>query len=456
MHHRRGQHRFDGASERGGFGLRACGVWRVTACLTLAVGLAGGAAALAQDHPDLRQSARQLRGHVVTVRVTTRSTASANPLRIVCSGVIVSKRFVVTPVFAGSDSEVRVTLPQGLQSRGTIRLIDEYSGLALVRLDRDVSSSLVLADRSPETGSWVLSAAGWGSDEPVVSLGIVAAAARSLGGSDYPPLLQIDLRVTATSSGAGVVDGSGRLVGIVALVDKERAGGWTYAVPARHVQRLLRTVEGAKETTSLMVLKKRRPVVGMVLEGEGDRVVVARLSPDGPAAKAGLRLGDRVMTVNGQHIRSVYQAVRPMLSRQPGDRISVGVVRNETPLDVSITLGGGVELPPTRLADLPRFVQPKVSVGRPSPAVAAVAGRRVPGEVAVTDRGPDQPGDSIDRQRMALLEKSLRRYQRTLELLKRQLESQEADRKALQRELDMLKQELARRKKPKNETSVGR
>ncbi len=401
------------------------------------------------QQPDLRGAAKQLRNHVVTIRVETRGArvlgSRAEDSIIVCSGVIVSKRFVVAPVFGGSDSIIRVTLPHGLQARGTMRVIDEYSGLALVRLDRDVPAGMELADQLPDVGAWVLSAAGWGSDEPVVSLGIVAGRSRRIAGLDAPPLLQVDLRTAATSSGAGVVDDRGRLIGIVAWIDKDRAGGWSYAVPVEHVQRVMRAGAAARNAETLVVLKRRRPIVGMVLEAEADHVVVARVTPGGPAAKAGIRVGDRIVAVDGHHIRSVYQAIRPVLARQPGDRIEWTVVRSDRISTRTVTLGGGVELPPTRLADLSRYLRPRIAVGRPPALARSTASPSVTPEVAVKPDGTTlQPvASSLDQQRIALLEKSVRRYQQTLKLLKDQLEVQEKERRALQRRLDVLQQELS-------------
>ncbi|MCH5374509.1 MAG: S1C family serine protease, partial [Planctomycetes bacterium] len=121
-----------------------------------------------------------------------------------------------------------------------LRVLDEYTGLALLETDRAMPGTITCTDALPPIGSWVLSAAAWGTEPPAVSVGILGADERTLPGTNYPPLLQCDLRTAETSSGAGVVDGKGHLIGVVVATDAEQGNrGWTYAVPAAHVQRLM-------------------------------------------------------------------------------------------------------------------------------------------------------------------------------------------------------------------------
>jgi S1-C subfamily serine protease len=309
---------------------------------------------------------------------------------------------IVTPIFAAPKGRIKVTLPGGGQAQGRIRVLDEYSGLALVLLDKKLEPIEMKTDGEDfPVGSWVISAAAMGTELPLVSLGIVSGADRTIAGATYPPLLQCDLRTADTSSGAGLVDVNGKLAGIVVGQKKEEnaAGGWTYAVPAKHVQRLLRAGEAAEarrrseaealakvaepetsdgadssaqpqvqllqepatpdprqrfdygtqdlfaqEKESIVVLKCRRPIVGMVLDGGPDEVYVQRVTENGPAWRAGVRKGDQIIAADDVKIRSVYQVVRPTLYKQPGDTQRYHVEREGEVKVVEIVLDGGVEL----------------------------------------------------------------------------------------------------------------
>jgi S1-C subfamily serine protease len=432
----------------------------------------------AEELPSLEDAAATAQGSVATVRILDRVAETADegeaakasrPRVTVCTGVCVEKGWLVTPAFAGSDSQIRLTLPGGQQSQGQLRVIDEYSGLALIEADTHELKTIKPAATPVKIGAWVLSAAAWGVEQPVISLGILGGQDRTVGGMQYPPLLQADLRTTETSGGAALVNRQGELLGIVVLVDdgKDRRG-WTYAVPVSHVQRLLRarveqkaldkpmaTDNGAPTTakvqTSVVILKRRRPVVGMVLDGIGESVVVKRIEPNSPAAKAGLKLGDVVQAVDGIKIRSVYQAVTPVLYKQPGDVVTYEVQQGGETRKVEVALGGGVELPSAPLEVIGEYLRPKVDI-------EATAGKRyiaksgrdevrevfAPGETEDT-RTAEQKLQSPSEQ-VKLLEKTLERYRAAIAYQQDQLTKSASDRRATQERIEVLERELERLK----------
>lgn len=316
----------------------------------------------AQGLPSLETAAGPLQAATVTVRVSPVIDEKAAPAppaasnrdvsapRIsIYSGVLLAERLVVTHVDAAVRARFRLTLPGGDRVEARLAVLDEYSGLALLEAEGEKLPSLPLADETPKAGAWILSAAGWGAESPAVSLGVVGSQERMLPGGRFPPVLQCDLQTTSTSRGAGVVNQQGQLVGVVVAVENmEGRRGWTYAVPVSHVRRLLRAREERKTLASVVVLKRRRPVVGMTLTGARDdveRVLVERVAPAGPAAEAGLRAGDRIIAADGLNIRSVYEAQRLVLQKQPGDKLALLIQREGAEQTLEVVLGGGVELP---------------------------------------------------------------------------------------------------------------
>jgi hypothetical protein len=276
-----------------------------------------------------------------------------------------------------------------------------------------------MASEQPAVGEYVMAGAAWGVDKPIVSLGIVGATERTLTGVLLPPLLQCDLRTVETSSGSPLANRKAEILGVVLAVEEPAAQrGWTYAVPATHISRLLRSVESST-TKGVVILKRRLPVVGMVLDGNEETVLVQRVTPGGPADKAGLKVGDRVVAVNDVIIRSAYQAVLPTLYKQPGDIVRYRVQRETGEQELSITLGGGVEVPQITQNQMGQLFLPRVEVGR----------SRDGNFFAKTDRGhlrevgaAPQPGDKEQPaaptadQKIDLLIKSLERYQKVIEI----------------------------------------
>lgn len=358
---------------------------------------------------------------------------------IVCSGLCVAKHKFVTAVQMGTDSQIRFTFPGGSQGDARLRVIDEFSGLALLESKSEAATPIEFAVAPSTAGSWVMTGSAWGVEKPIVSLGIVGAVDRMLTGGGYPPLLQCDVRTTETSCGAGVVDSQGKLVGVVVGEGKpDSQRGWAYAVPVSHVQRLLRVADGAKSDgkegdQSVIVLKRRRPVVGMQLDSEGDsQIVVRRVTAGGPAAKAGIQIGDRVTATDGIRIRSVYQVTVPTFHKQPGDTITFTIEREGKPRDILVTLGGGVELPSLPSRQLADVIQPKVEMRRDSK-----------GGYSRSQEGDRTPAETLlAAEKIAVLEKAMDRYQKVIELQQQQLQEAGENRVKLEESLSELKADL--------------
>ncbi|HEV3415664.1 MAG TPA: serine protease, partial [Pirellulales bacterium] len=239
--------------------------------------------ALAAGEPEANErAAERLLATTVTVRMTVHGAVPQADEVVVASGVSLGNGHLVT--LAGDrDPRVarfRITLPTGEQAEAKLRVWDHYSGLLLLKIDTGELPGLELAKDLPKIGATVLTAAAAGIERPAVSAGVLGGADRTLPVVDLPPLLQCDVRTTETSSGAAVVDRDGHLIGIIAAitVPGERPG-WSYAVPAFHVERLL----GAEKDGQLIELKRRRPAVGFTLgPAETEGTVQVERVEDGP------------------------------------------------------------------------------------------------------------------------------------------------------------------------------
>jgi S1-C subfamily serine protease len=405
-------------------------------------------------------AAKKLQQATLTVRIWT-AKADAKPADdpnkdapqavTVCTGVCVRDGQIVTAAMAGSDSQIRLTMAGGKQAEAKLQVIDEFSGLALLKCDLKPAAPLELAAETPAVGGGVMTASGWGVELPLVSLGIVAGTERQRPGANYPPLIQCDVRTTDTSSGAGVVDRHGKLVGIIVAADSaESRRGWAYAVPVSHVERLLRTADEQKQA-GVTIIKRRRPVVGWKLEQHEDAIVVDRIYAGTGAEKAGLKVGDQVLAAEGVEIRSVYQAAQPTLYKQPGDTMTFRIQRAGRVSDVKVVLGGGVEVASAPLEMLSGLIQPKIEIVREGTGYVARRPASTTREVFQPPLPPEEPAPAAatPAEKIALLEKALDRYRAVIEYQQRQLTDEQKRRaeqdtllKSLRAEIDALRLQL--------------
>jgi membrane-associated protease RseP (regulator of RpoE activity) len=264
--------------------------------------------------------------------------------------------------------------------------------------------------------------------------------------------MQCDLQSASTSRGAGVVNQNGELVGVVVAVENvEGRRGWTYAVPVQHVRRLLRARDERKQGESVIILKRRRPVVGMILAGAADdaeRVIVERVTKFGPAAEAGLQAGDRIIAADGLNLRSVYEAQRAVLQKQPGDKVAFLVQRDGLERKVEVILGGGVELPaPPENQNIADWIRPQVEIeglgqGRYRAQGAGGEVREVLSPPLDADEAEDELRPRTPAEQIALLQKALDRYRQAIVFLKDELAQTDAGRREAEQKLQQLQKEI--------------
>jgi hypothetical protein len=202
----------------------------------------------------------------------------------------------------------------------------------------------------------------------------------------------------------------------------------------------------------VVVLTRRRPVVGVELDGIGESVTVMRVFKGTGAEKAGFKKGDIVQSVDGIKIRSVYQAGQPVLFKQPGDLVVYEVLRDGQPQTITVTLGGGVELPSAPREMIGEYIRPKVDIeGLGDGRYAAKSGRDEVREVF-------GPGDTEDRrtaeekaatpaEKIKLLEKANDRYRAVITNQQAQIIQREQERRAMEERVKELEKQLEALKK---------
>jgi membrane-associated protease RseP (regulator of RpoE activity) len=256
------------------------------------------------------------------------------------------------------------------------------------------------------------------------------------------------LRTTETSSGAPLVNESGELVGvIIAAGASNQMANWAYAVPVQYVNRLVK----AHKPDDLVVLERRRPTVGLTMR-QGDTegtVEVEHVTPEGPAEQAGIKKGDRIVEAEGRKIRSAYQAVDLILSRQPGDEVDFLVEQNGQEKDVKVQLGGAPEPAAVFSGAGQNFRYGQVRVSKLSENTFEVkSGPEVQQQAA------SAPPDEVKllREQLFRCEQSITTLQAELSARERKLVENERQLKSLRREVTELRRKVAEPARPASES----
>jgi S1-C subfamily serine protease len=239
------------------------------------------------------------------------------------------------------DEEIALALPDGRQVAATLAGRDPSTDVAVLRFPPDGIPIAELADAATLRAGHVVLAVGRYEGSPVASQGIVGFAGpawQSLRGGTIDRFLRLDLTLSPVAEGGALVDAAGHVLGMTVL------GRRALAIPAstidRAVDQLLAKGHVARGYLGAGLqrvrLGRRRDEAG----AEPARgVLVVSLDPDGPAAHAGLVVGDIITAWNGSPVTRVREVMRHLGTDSVGTSVELKLLRGGNPTVISITIG---------------------------------------------------------------------------------------------------------------------
>ncbi len=329
-------------------------------------------------------------------------------------GYIVTNNHVV-----GDMDRVRVTLADGRRFDAVTVGTDPQTEIALIKIDGEDLPTVKLADSDKlRVGDWVLAIGNPFGLNHTVTSGIVSARGRgNVNIVDYADFIQTDAAINPGNSGGPLLNLNGEVVGMntAILSPSGSNAGIGFAVPAnmiRYVVDELRehgTVTRGYLGINIQALTPDLARWFGVDENRG--VVVADVTPDSPADKAGLKRDDVIVELNGEPVGALGSFRSHIAATAPGSTLTLTVVRDGKRIEKKVETGalpgservasaGGSSGPgqPSGGAQLGVTVQPLTDelaqrfdyVGRTGLVVADVQ----PGSPAA--RAGIRPGDLIE------------------------------------------------------------
>jgi len=263
------------------------------------------------------------------------------------SGFIIDpKGLVLTNNHVIEDSvAITVKLDDGRSFPAEILGRDPLTDVALLKLKGKVDSLPVVGlgdSDAVKVGDWVLAIGNPFGLASSVSLGILSAKARNIEAGPYDDFLQTDAAINPGNSGGPLFNMKGEVIGINTAI----VGGGTgigFSVPSNLVRALVPMLEKEGTVTRGYLgigIQNLTADIGQALKlpvTEG--AIVNEVSAGGPAAKAGLKLDDVVIAIDGQKVSSASALTRTVALKRPGTASTLTLYRNGTKQDVKVTLG---------------------------------------------------------------------------------------------------------------------
>ena len=256
--------------------------------------------------------------------------------RLTSSGVFWRPGILVTAEHTvRREEEITITLPDGSEAPATLAGSDPGSDVAVLRVDRP-AAAIPHTATLPAPGNLAL-ALGRSPDSGVnATMGIVSAVSgswRTWRGGRLDAYIRLDLTLYPGSSGGVVVNSAGEAIGIATSVLSRIAG---LAIPVSTVDRVVDEILARGRVARGYLGVGLQPVE---LPDHQKGLIVLSLEPAGPSARAGVLVGDILLSLDGRAVPDTDDIQSVLESHRVGDAIDAEVLRGGVSTKLAITIG---------------------------------------------------------------------------------------------------------------------
>lgn len=259
-------------------------------------------------------------------------------------GLVVTNEHVV----AGARS-VELAFADGKRGPAQVLATDSLTDLALLRSDRSDLPAAEFSPALPVVGELAVAIGNPLGFENTVTAGIISGLHREVPGAaaaapGLVDLIQTDAAISPGNSGGALVNAEGQVVGInvAHLPPQLRAVSIGFAIPSPTVRDVIgQLLEHGSVRHPFIGIQPAplTPEIARLLRvGTDAGVLVLEVVPAGPAAQAGIRAGDVIVSVDGEPVEAVEAFLAALRAHRPGDRLRLEIIREGEQMTFDVTL----------------------------------------------------------------------------------------------------------------------
>jgi serine protease Do len=281
------------------------------------------------------------------------------------SGVLVdAKGYIVTNRHVVEKADrIRVRLqddPPGVQHDARVIGTDQETDLAVIKIDVDHSVPVAKLGNSDsmDVGDWVLAVGSPFGLQATVTAGIVSAKGRNIvPNRQFQTFIQTDAAINPGNSGGPLVNMDGEVIGIntAILTDTNAYAGVGFALPSNTVVQVYNQLIGPEHrvqrgSIGIEFNAQENPAIARVY-GVQSGITISSVVPGSPADRAGLKVGDTIISVDGKPIKNGDELVSDIAARKPGAKVTLGYFRNGKKEEAAVTVADRAKLFASRLGE---------------------------------------------------------------------------------------------------------
>jgi serine protease Do len=282
------------------------------------------------------------------------------------SGVIVdAKGYIVTNRHVVEKADrIRVKLmddPPGVLHDAKVIGSDQETDLAVIKIESEKPLPVAKLGNSEsmEVGDWVLAVGSPFGLSETVTAGIVSAKGRNIvPNRQFQSFIQTDAAINPGNSGGPLVNMAGEVIGIntAILTDTNAYAGVGFAMPSNTVVNVYNQLIApehrvARGSIGIMFNAQENPAISRVYGSGSGGVTVSDVTAGSPAERAGIKVGDTIISVDGKPVKNGDDLVSNIASRKPGAKVNLGFVRNGKKQEATVTVADRAKLFAARLGD---------------------------------------------------------------------------------------------------------